>query len=109
MPRWVRRLFIDMLPSLLFMRRPTHRKDDQPLGQRRFDYHQRQTLDYAASLAEQELLASPDIDHMHLRRRPYSSDVQKAIDGIRFIADHIRETDAFGNVIKNFLPNKIKI
>ncbi|OQV13810.1 Acetylcholine receptor subunit beta-like 2 [Hypsibius exemplaris] len=126
MPRWVRRLFIQILPRLLLMRRPTHRKDNQlNMGPNRYhqeeeeDSHalnrgrrhspyggaagqQQQQLNYNASPYGQQdnLLTSQDVDH--LRRRPYSSDVQRAIDGIRFIADHIRETDSFGNTVQDW-------
>lgn len=112
MPRWVRKVFIQFLPRVLLMRRPTHRKEEESAILDRFGYqndhyhppgrrhspHQQQlqqTSSYSAMLVREDM-SSPDLNH--LRRRAYSSDVQRAIDGIRFIADHIRETDAFGNV-----------
>ncbi|XP_055335168.1 acetylcholine receptor subunit alpha-type unc-63-like [Paramacrobiotus metropolitanus] len=114
MPRWVRKVFIQFLPRVLLMRRPTHRKEEDLMGPQRFNCnddharrrhspynHQAQPhLSYSAVMTQEDLLSTPDLDH--LRRRPYSSDVQRAIDGIRFIADHIRETDAFGNTVQDW-------
>ena len=94
------------------MRRPTHRARDQDHSdkynyeedgrnaarrQSPFGHQQQQQLLYAQPFGPR--MDTLDHDYEQFRHRSlYSTDVQRAIDGIRFIADHIRETDAFGNV-----------
>ncbi|GAU97762.1 hypothetical protein RvY_09001 [Ramazzottius varieornatus] len=118
MPKWVRRLFIQILPRILLMRRPTHRARDQDhavnnryshdedprVAARRqspFGNQQQQQLLYVQPFSPRMDTLNQDYEEFR-HRSAYSTDVQRAIDGIRFIADHIRETDAFGNTVQDW-------
>ncbi|XP_031437323.1 neuronal acetylcholine receptor subunit alpha-2 [Clupea harengus] len=83
MPIWVHAVFLDLIPRLLFMQRPA------PDGQRRRrllllqqPQHERHHAheDRAASDASGGFLLSPS--------------VQRALEGVHYIADHLRAEDA---------------
>uniref|UniRef100_A0A8C3AHS4 Cholinergic receptor, nicotinic, alpha 4b n=1 Tax=Cyclopterus lumpus TaxID=8103 RepID=A0A8C3AHS4_CYCLU len=72
MPHWVRRVFLDMVPRVLFMKRPP----DHPAGTI--------TGESTKDASTQQDTIIPTI----------SPAVQRAIEGVQYVADHLRAEDA---------------
>ncbi|XP_074651902.1 acetylcholine receptor subunit alpha-like [Tubulanus polymorphus] len=110
MSPWVRKVFLNILPRLLLMRRPNTEKDKSPKvmvrtcngveiresygdnsksasGGINYDSHS------AFRMRSSEDLLGHDPENPGLRQRPYSSSVQRAVDGVRFVADHLKNED----------------
>uniref|UniRef100_A0A3Q3DUY2 Cholinergic receptor nicotinic alpha 2 subunit n=1 Tax=Hippocampus comes TaxID=109280 RepID=A0A3Q3DUY2_HIPCM len=75
MPRWVRAAFLDLVPRWLFMRRPA------PNARRR-------RLLAESRAGDVERAAGEQTDF------PLSPGVVRALEGVRYIADHLRAEDA---------------
>ncbi|XP_007525410.1 neuronal acetylcholine receptor subunit beta-2 isoform X2 [Erinaceus europaeus] len=104
MAPWVRTVFLHRLPALLFMQQPRHRCARQRLRQRRRQ-HERQSA--AAALFFHD---APGADACTCFANPGAAEpigtgppgqsggtcacgLREAVDGVRFIADHMRSED----------------
>ncbi|KAM8794463.1 neuronal acetylcholine receptor subunit beta-2 [Eudromia elegans] len=107
MPPWVRALFLRRLPPLLFMKQPRQNCARQRLRQRRHaqqQQHQQQQQQRAAGLLLRAGLAEPKapggLNGLRERQGPAAPagsrcccGLEEAVDGVRFIADHMRSED----------------
>ncbi|KAL4228144.1 Neuronal acetylcholine receptor subunit [Mactra antiquata] len=95
MAPWVRRVFLNILPKMLLMRRPNleHEKIARTIVrtcngiEMRDQYVNRQDLDYETRRLTEDVPETNAIE----QRLP--SDVQEAIDSIVFIAEHLKKGD----------------
>uniref|UniRef100_A0A667YCB1 Cholinergic receptor, nicotinic, alpha 4b n=1 Tax=Myripristis murdjan TaxID=586833 RepID=A0A667YCB1_9TELE len=78
MPHWVRRVFLDLVPRVLFMKRPPAAAKD--------NYHPAETAsaDFTKDPSSQKDAIVPTI----------SPAMQRAIEGVQYIADHLKAEDA---------------
>ncbi|XP_023240040.1 acetylcholine receptor subunit alpha-like isoform X2 [Centruroides vittatus] len=117
MSPWVRRVFIHIMPRLLLMRRPLHTTEDKlteppkfagrncnGMEIRRDSFVRMQAerntpppdalhVDYRMRAGREDLVRenAENTDHAHYRH--HSPEIQKAIESILFIAEHIRKED----------------
>jgi nicotinic acetylcholine receptor len=114
MSPWVRKVFLNILPRLLFMRRPNPEKERAPRvvvrtcngveirdsygdgGRLASDTYDSAHGNYVMRGAEG--LLGHDTDNPGLRQRRYAPNVLKALEGVRFIAEHLKKDDEDGNV-----------
>uniref|UniRef100_A0A3B3SP45 Cholinergic receptor, nicotinic, beta 5a n=2 Tax=Paramormyrops kingsleyae TaxID=1676925 RepID=A0A3B3SP45_9TELE len=115
MPDWVKKLFLQMLPTFLFMHRPRSAK-------RWGKFHQKQRqMSYSDLKLDQTNVDSSYGDeesarkygwklsdypeNVEFRRRltfSCNSDMEEAVDGVRFIAEHLRNEDDDESVIEDW-------
>uniref|UniRef100_A0AAY4CDX6 Cholinergic receptor, nicotinic, beta 4 (neuronal) n=1 Tax=Denticeps clupeoides TaxID=299321 RepID=A0AAY4CDX6_9TELE len=94
MPEWVKFVFLIKLPALLFMQRPQNSSARQRLRQQR-----KHTGTFSSSSAA--LLTSTS----DLRQRggsEWNCSVQEAVDGVRYVADHMMGDDDDQSVIEDW-------
>ncbi|XP_014663809.1 PREDICTED: acetylcholine receptor subunit alpha-like 1 [Priapulus caudatus] len=87
---WLKRVFLEILPPLLIMRRPEFQKDQT-------------SMSLAETSKRFSRLMSVDndilIQQMRLQNsKPTSSDVQTAMEDVQYIAQHIQEEDEINSV-----------
>ncbi|XP_048732388.1 acetylcholine receptor subunit alpha-like 1 isoform X2 [Ostrea edulis] len=88
MSPWVKRVFTDMLPSILRMKRPGYKKSSSVVGGNLFQYVKK---DYHCSL---HLLSSKDeTKSTSMEFLSYPKQVQQAVNGVKMIADNLRKND----------------
>uniref|UniRef100_A0A8C5S312 Cholinergic receptor nicotinic beta 4 subunit n=1 Tax=Laticauda laticaudata TaxID=8630 RepID=A0A8C5S312_LATLA len=121
MPPWVKVVFLQRLPSFLFMRRPHNQSASQRLTNRKKNKVESLPSDLSSTYKDctyfvntaagqrynVKLTDNPDHVHSHqdLRLRSsvkFSPDVQEAIEGVSFIADHMRSEDKNESVIEDW-------
>ncbi|XP_076047801.1 acetylcholine receptor subunit beta-like 2 isoform X2 [Oratosquilla oratoria] len=126
MSPWVRRVFIDIMPRLLLMRRPQYdprkrQSPDQwgyniscdsdlsnPYGDTLEDFPSNPTLGSPGVKFRREAFnthaaSKCDLGGCHLHsQRTYSPEIQKAIEGVRFIAKHIKDADQDNEVVQDW-------
>lgn len=90
MSPWVRKVFLNILPRLLAMKRP---KMDKELSNH--------MLIRSCNGFETFELFEPFEKTLEYSNR-YSPEVQKAIDGVRYIAEHLKREDEESSVRKYF-------
>ncbi|KAK3605661.1 hypothetical protein CHS0354_032618 [Potamilus streckersoni] len=116
MAPWVRRVFLHILPKLLIMRRPSQERDKihktwvrtcngiEARGDnfseikylRRYDHaNLRRHTEELRLLGEAENLPT-------FRRRLLAPEIQGAIDGVIFIADHLRKGDYTSSIVQDW-------
>ncbi|XP_043571302.1 neuronal acetylcholine receptor subunit beta-4-like isoform X2 [Chiloscyllium plagiosum] len=114
MPDWVKHMFLKKLPTLLFMTRPETRslKDrisrEQtsacPNGQE--DHTDVQTCYINPESTKEYSWHLGDLsDHQDLRKKgstKVNSSIQEAVDGVRFIAEHMKSEDDDQSVIEDW-------
>ncbi|KAK9393870.1 Neuronal acetylcholine receptor subunit alpha-3 [Crotalus adamanteus] len=112
MPPWVKVVFLQRLPSFLFMRRPHNQSASQRLSNRKKNKAESFPSDFSSTYKDctyfvntaagqrynMKLTDNPDhsSSHQNLRLRSsvkFSPEVQEAIEGVSFIADHMRSED----------------
>ncbi|XP_063319872.1 neuronal acetylcholine receptor subunit alpha-4b isoform X2 [Pelmatolapia mariae] len=83
MPHWVRRVFLDLVPQVLFMKRPpgTAKQHCKKLIEM---MHQTLTAESTKDASTQQDAVIPTI----------SPAMKRAIEGVQYIADHLRAEDA---------------
>ena len=112
MAPWVRRVFLNILPKMLLMRRPNleHKKMARTIVMTRSgletvdQYVNREGMDFDTSRppeASDRLLQNDDVDRTMIRNPPLSKDVQEAVDSIIFIAEHLKKGDYTASVSRN--------
>lgn len=82
MPPWVRRVFIQVLPRLLLMRRPQFEKDKTYL-----------TVKECSKRFSDLFSDDPTAQRRRDMQCPYSPEIQKAMAGVIFIAEHLQQED----------------
>ncbi|XP_037553487.1 neuronal acetylcholine receptor subunit beta-4 [Nematolebias whitei] len=129
MPSWVKIIFLVKLPALLFMRRPHNHSARQRLRQQRCLRGRRSILallssDSAFSTPGHKNVASPmghnnrkgDLrptdypycgftstqDLLQRANSDWAADVQEAVDGVRFVAEHMMGDDDDQSVIEDW-------
>ncbi|CAG0894178.1 unnamed protein product [Darwinula stevensoni] len=118
MSPWVKQVFIDFMPRLLLMRRPEiakHRPLEEELKYLDYGYNE---LDFRDSymmpringpggdssplrslrLGIREELYHQTGEDLSSSRRNYSPDILRAIEGVQFIAQHIKDDDEYNEV-----------
>ncbi|XP_066491103.1 neuronal acetylcholine receptor subunit beta-4 isoform X2 [Tiliqua scincoides] len=121
MPPWVKVVFLERLPSFLFMKRPENNSARQRLGSRKrckvdsfcsdpSDMYKASTYFVNTASAKKydlKLAENPDqiSSHQDVRLRSsmkFSPEVQEAIDGVTFIAGRMRSEDKNESVIEDW-------
>ena len=114
MAPWVRRVFLNILPKMLLMRRPNleHEKIARTLVrtcnglEMRDQYINRQDSDFDTSRrlppAAQELLSRTEGDPALLQGETLPPEIQEAVDSIIFIAEHLKKGDYTASVMYSF-------
>lgn len=124
MSPWVRRVFLNILPRLLIMRRPQD-EPEEPLPPRKIvvrtcnglelrnarDDLSARSMGYAYDGKQSPQLRRPNnmegilsLDYMEentgqiLRKRPYSKEIMDAIESVTFIAEHLKKEDRDSSV-----------
>ncbi|XP_074650170.1 acetylcholine receptor subunit alpha-like isoform X2 [Tubulanus polymorphus] len=105
MSPWVRKVFLNILPRLLLMRRPNPDNDSYPKnktpvgngiemkgsyrniisGNGGMNYDLNARANPIMRMRSEEYLRDPT-----LRQRPFSTRIQRALDGVDFVAEHLR-------------------
>ncbi|KAK7913460.1 hypothetical protein WMY93_013671 [Mugilogobius chulae] len=113
MPAWVKLVFLVKLPTLLFMRRPNNNSARQRLRQQRslrarrailghknlaaslrFNYHRKGDYGPSDFTSAQDLHSRSSSD--------WASDVREAVNGVRFVAEHMMGDDDDQSVIEDW-------
>uniref|UniRef100_UPI00398ED9E9 neuronal acetylcholine receptor subunit beta-4-like n=1 Tax=Pristiophorus japonicus TaxID=55135 RepID=UPI00398ED9E9 len=121
MPQWVKTIFLERLPSLLFIKRPQNdgtRQKSHPRGKGNLCCAHMSPEDSnknsaffmnptPAKVYDLNIIDAPDGFgcHQDLRLRTStkcSAEVQEAIDGVKFIADHMRSDDENQSVTEDW-------
>uniref|UniRef100_A0A3P9BK18 Cholinergic receptor nicotinic alpha 3 subunit n=1 Tax=Maylandia zebra TaxID=106582 RepID=A0A3P9BK18_9CICH len=91
MPSWVKLIFLEKLPALLFMRRPHNKSARQRLRQHRCLRAKRTILGYSHSYRK------GDQDNSD-----WAADIQEAVNGVCFVAEHMMGDDDDQSVIEDW-------
>uniref|UniRef100_A0A8C9R6J7 Cholinergic receptor, nicotinic, beta 4 (neuronal) n=1 Tax=Scleropages formosus TaxID=113540 RepID=A0A8C9R6J7_SCLFO len=113
MPTWVKLLFLVKLPGLLFMRRPQNNSARRCLREQRRLREQRDALGMACSTPPPKTISSSSVRSTLGRSggkstapfralSDWGADVQEAVDGVRFVADHMMGDDDDQSVIEDW-------
>ncbi|XP_002730866.3 neuronal acetylcholine receptor subunit alpha-2-like [Saccoglossus kowalevskii] len=127
MPDWVKRMFLEILPTLLYMKRPeplvdeelSHIKDSEEMCEMTSNYSVNNThrsseyFDNHNSGGYSMNAMSDDVLHHRSRDNPSGSshrlqkdrvqlELIKAAEGAKFIADHLRNDDNFETVSEDW-------
>ncbi|XP_020387477.2 neuronal acetylcholine receptor subunit beta-4-like [Rhincodon typus] len=119
MPQWVKNIFLNRLPSLLFIKRPQNNWTKQKLYQ-----HRKSNLCNAHASPEESnknfaffinptstkvydsnFMEAADACQQDLRLRTSTKlppELQDALDGVKFIADHLKNDDENQNVTEDW-------
>ncbi|XP_069621623.1 neuronal acetylcholine receptor subunit beta-4 [Ranitomeya imitator] len=113
MPLWVKNCFLEKLPACLFMRRP----EQNPSGQKpRGQHWKKQTdscknttcLGNAATSRPHGQRVNEQVEHhrnqdfRYRNARKFSPQVQEAMEGVNFIADHMKSDDEDQSIIEDW-------
>uniref|UniRef100_A0A673BD71 Cholinergic receptor, nicotinic, alpha 4b n=1 Tax=Sphaeramia orbicularis TaxID=375764 RepID=A0A673BD71_9TELE len=97
MPHWVRRVFLDLVPRVLFMKRPPGTAKQHFLSEK---LNQRGLNSSASSASQLSLPPTLPLGPLHASTQQdtvvptISPAMQHAIEGVQYIADHLRAEDA---------------
>uniref|UniRef100_A0A3Q3KRH7 Cholinergic receptor, nicotinic, beta 4 (neuronal) n=1 Tax=Mastacembelus armatus TaxID=205130 RepID=A0A3Q3KRH7_9TELE len=99
MPSWVKLIFLIKLPALLFMRRPhnnsARRKNVAPsMG---YNHSNRK-----GDLRSTDYLPTSTQDLLQRSNSDWTADMQEAVDGVRFVAEHMMGDDDDQSVIEDW-------
>lgn len=115
MPPWVKLVFLERLPAYLFMKRPENNSARQKLcnckktkGEKPADFYKNSTYFLNTAYAKKyDTKITETLDnvstHPEFRLRTgtkFSPEVQEAIDGVSFIAEHMKSDDNDQSVSK---------
>ncbi|XP_013406862.1 acetylcholine receptor subunit alpha-like 1 [Lingula anatina] len=95
MSPWVKKVFLQILPRLLMMRRPTPEGEKTPKVMVRTcnGVEVREIFGDRRHSREESLLRGQDDRNSVLKNRKYSSEVRRALEGVAFISDHLKSED----------------
>uniref|UniRef100_A0A672KP45 Neuronal acetylcholine receptor subunit beta-2 n=1 Tax=Sinocyclocheilus grahami TaxID=75366 RepID=A0A672KP45_SINGR len=85
MPPWVKLVFLNKLPALLFMQQPCNSSERQRLRQRRRANEQQEVKQFGAEL--------DGLNGIREGGREACPGFEEAVDGVRFIANHMKSED----------------
>ncbi|XP_020370129.1 neuronal acetylcholine receptor subunit beta-4 [Rhincodon typus] len=114
MPEWVKQMFLKKLPTLLFMKRPESRSLKDRISREQTsacpngkeDQTDVQTCYINKEPAKEYGWHLGDLpDHQDLRKKGSSkvnSSIQEAVDGVRFIAEHMKSEDDDQSIIEDW-------
>ncbi|XP_072409020.1 neuronal acetylcholine receptor subunit beta-4-like isoform X2 [Chiloscyllium punctatum] len=119
MPQWVKNIFLNRLPSLLFIKRPQNNWTKQKSHQRRksnlCNAHaspEESNKNFAffinptsTKVYDFNFMEASDGCHQDLRLRTSAKlppELQDALDGVKFIADHMKNDDENQNVTEDW-------
>ncbi|XP_043536352.1 neuronal acetylcholine receptor subunit beta-4-like isoform X2 [Chiloscyllium plagiosum] len=119
MPQWVKNIFLNRLPSLLFIKRPQNNWTKQKSHQRRksnlCNAHaspEESNKNFAffinptsTKVYDFNFMEASDGCHQDLRLRTSTKlppELQDALDGVKFIADHMKNDDENQNVTEDW-------
>ncbi|NXK72619.1 ACHB4 protein, partial [Amazona guildingii] len=116
MPPWVKLVFLERLPAYLFMKRPENNSAQQKLcnckktkGEKPADFYKNSTYFLNTAYAKKydtKITETLDVStHAEFRLRTgtkFSPEVQEAIDGVSFIAEHMKSDDNDQSVIEDW-------
>ncbi|XP_073435439.1 neuronal acetylcholine receptor subunit beta-4 [Dendrobates tinctorius] len=113
MPLWVKNCFLEKLPVCLFMRRP----EQNPSGQKTRGQHWRKQTDSCKNSAclvtaatsrphgqrvNEQVEHHRNQDFRYRNARKFSPQVQEAMEGVNFIADHMKSDDEDQSIIEDW-------
>ena len=115
---WVRKVFLEILPPLLYMKRPKRHldrankekdlnyfemkevvhKDDNPHGNGRDLFDNHHSGFKLRTLSDD--IGNPNMDAPSMSKgtHRYSKEFKQAVDGVKFIAQHLKSEDEYNNV-----------
>uniref|UniRef100_A0A8D3A6Y4 Cholinergic receptor nicotinic beta 4 subunit n=1 Tax=Scophthalmus maximus TaxID=52904 RepID=A0A8D3A6Y4_SCOMX len=99
MPSWVKLIFLIKLPALLFMRRPHNNSAGQRLRQQRCLRARRAILGLGYPVAPK---VGINTSSSALLTSDWAADVQEAVNGVRFVAEHMMGDDDDQSVIEDW-------
>uniref|UniRef100_A0A3Q3VI08 Uncharacterized protein n=1 Tax=Mola mola TaxID=94237 RepID=A0A3Q3VI08_MOLML len=102
MPSWVKLIFLHKLPALLFMRRPHSNSARQRLRQQRCLYSH---TNRKGHLSSNSYLPGGLTSTQNLQRScntDWAADVQEAVNGVRFVAEHMMGDDDDQSVVEDW-------
>ncbi|XP_044133053.1 neuronal acetylcholine receptor subunit beta-4 [Bufo gargarizans] len=113
MPLWVKKCFLEKLPVFLFMKRPEHnlpgRKPRGKLLTKQMDSCKNSgCLVNAATARPHDLRVNEQVEHhrnpdfRYRHSRKFSPQVQEAMEGVSFIADHMKSDDEDQSIIEDW-------
>ncbi|KAM9311840.1 neuronal acetylcholine receptor subunit beta-4 [Gastrophryne carolinensis] len=113
MPLWVKNCFLDKLPMFLFMKRPEQISSNQNLrnyrGRTQQDSCRNSGYFINAATArtlDQRLIDQPDHprnqEFRYRHSKKLSPQVQEALEGVSFIADHMKSDDEDQSIIEDW-------
>uniref|UniRef100_A0A3Q4GY89 Cholinergic receptor, nicotinic, beta 4 (neuronal) n=1 Tax=Neolamprologus brichardi TaxID=32507 RepID=A0A3Q4GY89_NEOBR len=94
MPSWVKLIFLEKLPALLFMRRPHNKSARQRFHSYRKG-EQRSTDFLPTSFTSTQ-------DFQHRDNSDWAADIQEAVNGVCFVAEHMMGDDDDQSVIEDW-------
>uniref|UniRef100_A0A674NQ14 Cholinergic receptor nicotinic beta 4 subunit n=1 Tax=Takifugu rubripes TaxID=31033 RepID=A0A674NQ14_TAKRU len=97
MPSWVKLIFLVKLPSLLFIRRPQNNSARQRLQSQRCQRAKRDILGLGCQPKSSITMLSSQSSGAD-----WAADVQEALSGVRFVAEHMMEDDDDQSVIEDW-------
>ncbi|KAL3992748.1 dynein light chain 4, axonemal [Sarotherodon galilaeus] len=104
MPSWVKLIFLEKLPALLFMRRPHNKSARQRLRQHRCLRAKRTILGLGYPVASKtDITIFPSTqDFQHRDNSDWAADIQEAVNGVCFVAEHMMGDDDDQSVIEDW-------
>uniref|UniRef100_A0A3Q3L278 Cholinergic receptor, nicotinic, beta 4 (neuronal) n=1 Tax=Mastacembelus armatus TaxID=205130 RepID=A0A3Q3L278_9TELE len=109
MPSWVKLIFLIKLPALLFMRRPHNNSARHRLRQQRCLRARRAILGLGypgvsktGDLRSTDYLPTSTQDLLQRSNSDWTADMQEAVDGVRFVAEHMMGDDDDQSVIEDW-------
>ncbi|XP_070542901.1 neuronal acetylcholine receptor subunit alpha-2-like [Ptychodera flava] len=122
MPHWVKKLFLEILPPLLYMKRPAKSDEDDHLLKKRESIELKELLmndvekkrknsdvfenlncsGYTMNAISEERMSSCQDSSSVSARRSFKHELKQAAEGVNFIADHLRDEDEFERVTEDW-------
>uniref|UniRef100_A0A3B3WZG6 Cholinergic receptor, nicotinic, beta 4 (neuronal) n=1 Tax=Poecilia mexicana TaxID=48701 RepID=A0A3B3WZG6_9TELE len=103
MPAWVKLIFLVKLPALLFMKRPQNYSARQRLRQQRCLRARRAIMGLGYPSGDYLMSGFNSTQDLHQRSNPdWATDVQEAMNGVRFVAEHMMSDDDDQSVIEDW-------
>ncbi|XP_053318903.1 neuronal acetylcholine receptor subunit beta-4 [Spea bombifrons] len=113
MPTWVKNCFLERLPVYLFMKRPEHNSGNQKLAKHRRNMQNEPLKNSScfvnsssARMCDRKYNGQTEYHRNQEFRcrnsRKFSHDAQEAMEGVNFIADHMKSEDEDQSIIEDW-------